>query len=499
VCLAAVLAAGCTGGAFTGPRIVFQDLQTWTADLPLPAAVGQAGREEISSSPWMQSLTNQGVQAEVDSSLQGLLQGEGLRLSGDGGTAQLAGLIYGPLADLVEPFSPGTTLTLSGTVKAGELLSITLEANPSTGYAWQAAEDQPALLNLVEAPIPTSFTGITASPAVDPQEPLYGVPQPQVLAFKALESGSASLTLVYRRPWEPVSPGTKVTITAPNLSQLSDLRRPGDLDPSSVPVRVGSMVSATETGPSPSMAVETTLPAAFDWRSQRTLPAVRDQGSCGSCWAFATVGAFESAIAIQGGPAGIDLSEQYLVSCNTQGWSCNGGSTAHDYHKDRIPPSELLAGGVLESQFPYTAKNGTCSGPYNHPYRLNRWGYTNNLINPTPEEIKQAIYTYGPVKVSVCAGTAFSRYTGGIFTTDEKSACGGNTNHAVVLVGWDDAAGVWLLRNSWGPGWGEAGYMRIGWGVSNVGRYTSYVVYNEQALFQHQVYTHRMYIPSVAR
>ena len=177
----------------------------------------------------------------------------------------------------------------------------------------------------------------------------------------------------------------------------------------------------------------------------------------------------------------IDLSEQYLVSCNQDNWGCLGGGTAHSYHMDRSS-LDSKTGAVLESDFPYKAYDVTCGGPYNHPYKLNSWNYINYGAADV-NAIKQAIYTRGPVKVSVCAGKEFQNYHGGIFATNETGACGGgsNTNHAVVLVGWDDTQGsngIWFLRNSWGSWWGESGYMRIDRTVSNVGTYASYVVYN---------------------
>ena len=228
------------------------------------------------------------------------------------------------------------------------------------------------------------------------------------------------------------------------------------------------------------------LPSSFDWRDVG-LPPVRNQGGCGSCWAFGTVGALESQIMIQSGSA-VDLSEQYLVSCNESGWDCGGGWWAHDYHEWRVPAGELEAGAVLEADFPYVASNAACNPPHDHPYLLDNWAYVPGSENDI-EEIKQAIYQYGPVAAAVAVGPAFQAYSEGVFDNDESGTV--DINHAIVLVGWDDAYswdggtyGVWILRNSWGSGWGEGGYMYITYGTSRVGYAANYVEYAGAAEFR---------------
>ena len=97
------------------------------------------------------------------------------------------------------------------------------------------------------------------------------------------------------------------------------------------------------------------------------------------------------------------------------------------------------------------------------------------------DEIKRAIMDYGPIAVGIRVGNAFLAYTGGIFNLDET----GEVNHAVALVGWDDnqgERGVWILRNSWGTGWGEAGYMHIEYGTSQVGYAANYIVFTTRCL-----------------
>jgi C1A family cysteine protease len=217
------------------------------------------------------------------------------------------------------------------------------------------------------------------------------------------------------------------------------------------------------------------LPPTWDWRSQGGVTPIRSQGNCGSCWAFATVGPLECNIKIKDGIA-VDLSEQWLINCNTHGYSCSGGWFVHDHHYN-TPGKCGGIGAVYENDCPYTATNGDCQGPYPHPYVLDGWAYIGNQYSvPSIDAIKQAIYSYGPVSVAVVAGGAFQAYNGGLFDTNE----GGDINHAVVLVGWNDnyqGHGVWILRNSWGTGWGDNGYMYIKYGTSQVGYAACFVEY----------------------
>ena len=220
------------------------------------------------------------------------------------------------------------------------------------------------------------------------------------------------------------------------------------------------------------------LPEIFDWRDidgvDYTTP-IKSQGSCGSCWAFGTVAPLECNIKIKDGVT-IDLSEQYLVSCNSDGWGCNGGWWAHDYHQWK-PDYCGGVGAVLEQYFPYEADDLPCNCPYPHDYLIDDWVYIGTPPTVPPvDSMKQAIMDYGPISVAACVNTAFHDYSGGIFSGPTCS----NINHAIALVGWDDTQGtdgVWFLRNSWGTGWGEDGYMRIEYGVCDVGYNACYVDY----------------------
>lgn len=226
---------------------------------------------------------------------------------------------------------------------------------------------------------------------------------------------------------------------------------------------------------SPPVASLQVLPSSFDWRDYGGgLTPVRDQGNCGSCWAFSVVGSLESQIKIKCGISE-DLSEQYLISCigNEFGYdySCAKGGwfEAHYYHQ--------WYGAVPESEFPYVARDTACGGPYSHPYQIDSWSYLGDGV-PSVESIKQAIYSYGPVSAAMCAGPLFHAYGSGIFNSDEASYCNGGVNHAIVLVGWNDQEGYWILRNSWGSWWGDNGYMKIAYNVSRVGYAANYIEFS---------------------
>jgi hypothetical protein len=128
---------------------------------------------------------------------------------------------------------------------------------------------------------------------------------------------------------------------------------------------------------------------------------------------------------------------------------------------------------VYEYPYPYTASDSTCQYVSNHPYKLESWHYVGDDSLDQVDAIKSAIYNYGPVDTAVCA-SGWGSYTGGVYRENNCTSI----NHAVIITGWDDSTQSWTIKNSWGPDWGENGYMRIGWGVNGIGSYTNYVVYS---------------------
>lgn len=357
----------------------------------------------------------------------------------------------------------------------GEALVVSLESNPSTGYGWELDQAQ---LSIESLPV-LRQTGseyqarqVLRSSSADPVQPLLGAPMTQVLRFEAVRAGETSLKLVYRRPWEEVPPLDSFSL---EVEAVGPFAEPA---PTTTEAEDSANLPAAPAPAALGGEGQLGAPESFNWCDQGACTSVKNQSSCGSCWAFATVGVLESNILIHDGVAK-NLSEQYLLSCNTDGWNCTqGGQFAHDYHEWKVPWGEPDAGAVYEADFPYTARDDPCNPPHDHYEKIADWDYVGNAWSVPPvADIKQDIMDHGPVAAAMCIGDAFRNYHGGVvFETDE---CG-SLNHAVILVGWDDnqgTNGVWYLRNSWGAGWGEGGYMRIGYGISSVGYRANYVVY----------------------
>ena len=219
--------------------------------------------------------------------------------------------------------------------------------------------------------------------------------------------------------------------------------------------------------------IQASLPRHFDWREQGTLTPIRNQGNCGSCWAFSSVEVFQDTLALRG-QGQIALSPQYLLSCNHDGWSCDGGSFAHDYHM------ALPVGGVREADFPYKGTKVACKANLSHPYHITSWAYLpspDENTAPTLDAMKSAIYQYGPIGAAFGANNAFENYTSGTFNQCD----GTQPNHAIVLVGWDDDGQYFIMKNSWSAQWGQNGYANVKYGCNGLGIAANYIVYSSPA------------------
>lgn len=241
---------------------------------------------------------------------------------------------------------------------------------------------------------------------------------------------------------------------------------------------------ATETPP---ISVPPDLPETFDWRNNNgdwTTP-VKDQGEeCGSCWAHAVTGILESHLKIIHNDPNldIDLSEQYLISCDEDDEGCDGGDfeTAMPYLVDTPGPDGSI-GTVLEQDYSYdyyAESPDSCidlSGL--DRYKAEKWAYVNataesgddaEISLPTVDELKAAIFLKGPIAVGIYDDDAFDEYTGGVYYSDEEYD---ETNHAVILVGWgvDEDGEYFIGKNSVGTEWGEDGWFYIDAYSSRIG------------------------------
>ncbi|XP_072399503.1 cathepsin L-like proteinase [Diabrotica undecimpunctata] len=187
------------------------------------------------------------------------------------------------------------------------------------------------------------------------------------------------------------------------------------------------------------------LPSSVDWRNEGAVLPVRDQGKCGSCWAFSVVGALEGQVAIHKNEK-IPLSPQNLVDCSTQNLGCQGGfqEWAFEYVKSE--------GICSEADYPYTGLTQGCHKDIKKSIG-SLSGY--KQCTPTEEDLISAIATVGPISSTVDS-TKWALYAGGIF--DDRN-CGLYLNHAVLAVGYTDE--YILIKNSYGESWGENGYIRL--------------------------------------
>ncbi|KAF3446385.1 hypothetical protein FNV43_RR11564 [Rhamnella rubrinervis] len=209
------------------------------------------------------------------------------------------------------------------------------------------------------------------------------------------------------------------------------------------------------------------LPADFDWRDHGAVTPVKDQGSCGSCWAFSTTGALEGAHFLETGDL-LSLSEQQLVDCDHEcdpeergacDSGCNGGlmTTAYEY--------TFKAGGLeLEKDYPYT---GTDRGSCKFDKSKVAASVSNfSVVSLDEDQIAANLVKHGPLSVGINA-IFMQTYVGGVSC---PYICGKHLDHGVLLVGYGSAGFApirlkekpyWVIKNSWGEGWGEQGYYKI--------------------------------------
>uniref|UniRef100_A0A8C9DRZ0 Cathepsin O n=1 Tax=Prolemur simus TaxID=1328070 RepID=A0A8C9DRZ0_PROSS len=202
------------------------------------------------------------------------------------------------------------------------------------------------------------------------------------------------------------------------------------------------------------------VPLRFDWRDKHVVTQVRNQQTCGGCWAFSVVGALESACAIKGEPLE-DLSVQQVIDCSYDNYGCSGGSTLNALNWLNKTQVKL----VKDSEYPFKAQNGLCHYFSGSHFGFSIKDYYAYDFSEQEDEMAKALLNFGPLVVIVDA-VSWQDYLGGIIQHHCSSR---EANHAVLITGFDKTGSTpyWIVRNSWGSSWGVDGYAHVKMG-SNI-------------------------------
>jgi cathepsin H len=229
---------------------------------------------------------------------------------------------------------------------------------------------------------------------------------------------------------------------------------------------LGYKYSANRTAGEPFVYNGAPVNDAMDWRQRGAVGPVKDQGSCGSCWAFSAVASLEGAHALAAGGKWLSLSEQQLVDCSGSfgNMGCNGGLMDQAFQY-LIQSSH---GDDTEAAYPYKGVDGSCAF---NPGAIGS-GIKSFVDVKAQDEnnLLQAVSTVGPVSVAIQAASDFMFYHGGVYDSTQCSSSPQTLNHGVAVVGYGvDTEPFWIVRNSWGAGWGESGYVRMARGKNMCG------------------------------
>ncbi len=264
-----------------------------------------------------------------------------------------------------------------------------------------------------------------------------------------------------------------------------------DLDSRSFGCEQWTPPPAEARGEPTRLSGQRTLPGAFDWRNHDGgdwLSPVKNQGGCGSCWAFCSVGVAEAAHNIAAGDPDLDLdlSEEYLVSDCFSGGDCCGGFHGFSYgalsfiRTSGIPDEACLSygtscscgGNTCDSNCAYRTdgqcSDHTCSDRCaDWTSRLRSFLHT-SWVGSDPTVIKQALVEHGPLAVALGIGSGVGgSWDNGVYRCSNDDAI----NHGVVIVGYNDTGAYWIVRNSWGSGWDGDGYYNVGYGECAIEEY----------------------------
>jgi len=208
------------------------------------------------------------------------------------------------------------------------------------------------------------------------------------------------------------------------------------------------------------------FPQSWDCRDHGLVSTVRSQGSCGSCWAFAAVGAVEGAWAKEKGQL-YRLSEQELIDCDKSDGGCHGGGISsaltwvHN-HRGLAKNADYGVGHYHPSQ-------GNCH--HKEEETVASLKRVRHVASKNEADLKRAVHNAGPVAMSVHVNKKFKAYKSGIF--NDPTCPKNSANHAMLTVGWKystkEKKTKWIVKNSWGKSWGQGGYIYLEYGKNVCG------------------------------
>jgi C1A family cysteine protease len=254
---------------------------------------------------------------------------------------------------------------------------------------------------------------------------------------------------------------------AANFTWKAGINQFSDLTPAEFQAKHlnGLAATATDLIPLPESEEVFTPSNDVDWRSKGAVTPVKNQGQCGSCWAFSAVGIVEGWGAIAGGTGLLDLAEQQLVDCAGAfgNHGCQGG-----WHDKAVDYLASAGGSCLQTDYPYTARNGQCKKTCTPKVKPNK-----SQMGTTEQALTTAL-NRAPVGVAVDASGGFQSYHSGVF----QGPCGKQLNHAILAVGFTSGSpSYWIVKNSWGTTWGASGYilMAQGQNLCGINQHTAWV------------------------
>jgi C1A family cysteine protease len=248
-----------------------------------------------------------------------------------------------------------------------------------------------------------------------------------------------------------------------NSTATFELNFLADLSEAELKVRLGLTPNYKPTFDGEVASTQPEAPSSFDWRTKDKLTAVKDQGQCGSCWAFSCTESIESVYMISkniGKSAMPALAPQQIVDCDRGDGGCNGGDLPTCYR--------YVVGAGLEknSDYPYHARDQTCQASAGKDF-LHIKGFKYVIPQGSKNENDMASYLAANSPMSIIVDASkWSYYRSGVMTAAQ---CGLSLDHAVQAIGYDTGAGYWIVRNSWGTSWGESGFIRLQFGHNTCG------------------------------